>query len=143
MGTPTNGSGNVRLFRQPLHDHPGRPYLDELTGTFGAYNGSYYESAVTLPPIITRDAAGIRMTDAKKRLNSITVSVEGDCNVVVNELLPQYHDGGSGNFVTDVRFQAKSKSNDATIRITSEDEYKMSLNQIEWTGTYYKAGRRF
>jgi len=105
------------------------------------YYGYEFDSYVTLPPIITRDKAGIRMTDSKKRIDSLTLSVEGSCDVQVNALPLQSHTGGTG--VDDVRFQAKAKSNDCTITVSSNGPDDMNLNQAEWTGKYYKAGRRF
>jgi len=105
------------------------------------YYGYEFTSSVILPPILTRDKAGIRMTDAKKRLNAVTLAVEGSCDVNVNALPTQSHVGTGG--VDDVRFQAKAVSNDCTITVTSNGPDNMDLNQAEWTGTYYKAGRRF
>ena len=104
------------------------------------YYGYEYPSRITLPKIQTRDKAGVRMTEAKKRLNAIVVSVEGSCGVTVNFGMAQTHIGGEA--VQDVRFQAKVKD-DALLTVASYGHHNMDLNQIEWTGTYYKAGRRF
>ena len=81
------------------------------------------------------------MTEAKKRLNSVILTIEGDAAVQINALPLQTHTGTGG--VDDVRFQAKSTANDTTIRVSAVGSEPMKLNQAEWTGTYYKAGRRF
>ena len=108
------------------------------------YYGYPYTSTVILPPIITRDKAGIRMTEAKKRLNSVIVSVEGSVVVNVNSLPTQtHHMELLDTTVTDAKFQAKALSNEAHITLTASQHDPMDLNQCEWTGLYYKAGRRF
>ena len=105
------------------------------------YYGYKYPSRIVLPVIQTRDEGGVRMSQAKKRLNSITVAVEGSCNVTVNTQPKQTHTGGEA--LQDVRFQAKTLSNDARISVSAQGHAPMDLNQIEWTGTYFKTGRRF
>ena len=145
-----NADRELTIVQGPGCPSPGTvvPYtVNGLVYTFAdmsggqVYYGYEYSSSVVLPPIITRDKAGIRMTDAKKRLDSLTLSVEGSCDVQVNALPLQSHAGGYG--VDDVRFQAKAKSNDCTITVSSNGPDDMNLNQAEWTGKYYKAGRRF
>ena len=145
-----NADRELTIVQGPGCPSPGSvvPYtLNGLVYTFAdmsggqVYYGYEFNSRVVLPPIITRDKAGIRMTDAKKRLDSLTLSVEGSCDVQVNALPLQSHAGGVG--VDDVRFQAKAKSNDCTITVSSNGPDDMNLNQAEWTGKYYKAGRRF
>ena len=145
-----NPDRELTIVQGPGCPSPGSvvPYtLNGLVYTFAnmsggqVYYGYEFTSSVVLPPIITRDKAGIRMTDSKKRVDSLTLTVEGSCDVQVNALPLQSHTGGTG--VDDIRFQAKAKSNDCTITVSSNGPDDMNLNQAEWTGKYYKAGRRF
>ena len=115
--------------------------LDQNMNGGTVWYGYEYESTVTMPPIVTRDKAGIRMTQAHKRINSVTVSVQGSCKLQDRSGPEQSYVGDED--VEDVRFQVKGQSEELDIKVTSIGHDLMDLNQAEWTGTYYKAGRRF
>jgi hypothetical protein len=130
--------------------------LDEDMQGGQVFYGYNYLSRIALPDIDVRDGSGIIMSQAKLRILDWQVTMSGhfDAKVALytgGTYPEQQYRGhqivgftdaiGYNRWTYNVQFMQDAEN--GLLLLESNNHVPMDLHDIEWRGTYYKAGRRF
>jgi hypothetical protein len=128
--------------------------LDADMGGGSVYVGFTYVSSITLPDLHTTDESGIIQTGASLRITDFNVTFTGHIDAQVDLLkgtnypVQEYRGIPEGlDYVgygrTSWRVQFKQDSTNGILTLKTSSHIACDMHQVEWRGTYFKAGRRF